>query len=229
MEGVGGWWGPRRQSAVTTVWSLSWVLFSCPGTAHLYNPWVIWTHLQIQQCFYRCFLRARLYLWKYGCWVYFNAIHPLKNGSKVISACNLTASTSWINPTHLIICCCLFGLFLLSPLIICISLCFYKPFPNPKLDLMYTFFLTHQTTFPVNHIFLLLLSFPSISLILLPFLSFSAATNSTFISLSCLLFWCIETFLCFPCCWWYLFVLICSCSFPNFSHLPVTILCFRIK
>lgn len=182
-----GWWGAWRESAFATVWLLPWVLFSYPGWAHLNNPWVIWTHLQREQCFYRCCLRVRLYLWKYSCWACFNAIHPLKNSSKVISACNLTASTSWINPTHLIICCCLFGLFLLSPLIIRISLCFYKPYPNPKLDLNHTSLLTHHVTFSLDHILLLLLWFLSISLILLPFLSFSAATNSTFSHFSLLL------------------------------------------
>lgn len=108
--------------------------------------------------------RARLCLWKHSCQICFNAIHPLKNSSKVPSAFNLTASTSWINPTHLIIH--FFGLFLLSPLIILISLCFYKAFCTPKLDLKHTFLLIHHATFSPDLILLLLLSFPSMSLIL---------------------------------------------------------------
>lgn len=157
MQGMACSWGGRvvrsRECAVTTVWLLPWVLY-------LENPQVIWVHLRREQCFYRCSLRARLYLWKCSFWVCFNTICPLKNGSKAISTCNPITSTSWINPAYFMICCSLFGLFLLNPLIIRISLCFYKTFPDPKLDLQYTFLQTHHVTLSLNHILLLLLSFP---------------------------------------------------------------------
>ena len=181
-----GWWGVSRESAVKTVCLLHKRGFCVQGLAHLDNPQVIWMHFWREQCFYRCCLKAKLYLWKYSFRVCFNAIRPLKNRSKVISACGLTASASWINPTHFITCCCLFGLFLLSSLIIPISLCFYKAFPHPKQDLKYTFLIIH-VTFSLTHILLLFLSFPSISLILLPFLPFSPTINSTFSGFSLLL------------------------------------------
>lgn len=143
--------------------------------------------------------RTRLYLWKYTCWICFNTIHPLKNSSKVLSAFNQTASTSWINPTHLIIH--FFGLFFLSPLIILISLCFHKAFCNPKLDLKRMFLLMYCATFSPNHILPLLLSFLSISLILyLAFLFLLLLT--TFTSLFFFLLCCTYTFLCSFCCGW---------------------------
>lgn len=185
-------------------------------------------HLQREQLFYRGCIWASLYLWTQSFLVCFNAILSLKKDSKVISVCNLSASVSWINPTHLIICCSLFGLFLLSLLIIHISLCFSKPFPTPKLDPKYTFLPTHHVN-SLNHILLLILSFPSISLTLLPFFSLLLLqTLLSLISLLCLLFWTIYTFVCFFCCWWYLLILICYRFFPKFSYLAVTILCFRI-